>query len=143
MPRHAPPPPADATPPPAKAMTIAAQKVAKAIDRSVLREWFGNDDDGIDTLLAEFRDSTYAEHTKMLAALAAGDIAEYGQAVHRLRGAALSVGANGLARAAAVLDTAARAKDIATCRSGMPALEVQLGQMAADVPASNGATSKQ
>lgn len=104
------------------------------IDRSILGEWLGDDESAIDLLLAEFRDSIRAEYTIMIAALGRDDMSEYGQAVHRLRGAALSMGANPLARAAAVLDIAARAKDPNGCREGIPELEIRLREMVAHAP---------
>ena len=105
-----------------------------AIDRSILGEWLGDDEAAVDLLLAEFRDSIHAEYAIMIAALGRGDMSEYGQAVHRLRGAALSMGANPLARAAAVLDIAARAKDPHGCREGISELETRLREMVEHVP---------
>ncbi len=113
---------------------IRAASEEAPVDRSVLGEWLAGDNARIDSMLAEFRDSIIAEHANLRAALSEGDIAECGMAVHRIRGAALSMGAKPLARAAAAMDVAARAKDIAGCRAGIDALEWQLGQMLANVP---------
>jgi HPt (histidine-containing phosphotransfer) domain-containing protein len=84
---------------------------APAIDRSVLGEWLADDDAAIDELLAVFRDSIRAEQTRMSEVLALGDLAEFANAAHRLRGAALSMGARMLAETAGNLYAAARADD--------------------------------
>ena len=107
---------------------------AQAIDRSVLGEWLAGDDVAINELLAVFRDSIRAEQAKLLDTLAAGDLAEFASAAHRLRGAALSMGARALAEVAGELYAAARAGDASGCAGGMAELEAQVERMAAEVP---------
>ena len=126
MPSQGPPP----IPPTSSGMGSSQEP---PVDRSVLGEWVGDDHATLDSMLAEFRDSIRADHASMLAALARDDLAEYGMAIHRLRGAALSMGARPLARAAAVMDIAARAKDTAGFRAGIPDLEEQLRLLLAHV----------
>jgi HPt (histidine-containing phosphotransfer) domain-containing protein len=109
-----------------------------AIDRSVLAEWLAGDDDAINELLAVFRDSARAEQGRMGEVLALGDLDEYASAAHRLRGAALSMGARALAETAGTLYAAARARDVAACGSGMVALEKQIQNMVAEVPPATG-----
>jgi HPt (histidine-containing phosphotransfer) domain-containing protein len=107
---------------------------SSAIDRSVLGEWLAGDDAAIDELLVVFRDSVCAEQVRMREALALDDLIEYASAAHRLRGAALSMGARALADAVGTLYTAARADDRAACRIGLSVLETHVRQMVAEVP---------
>jgi HPt (histidine-containing phosphotransfer) domain-containing protein len=118
-------------------MTLGAQKSGQRgpeIDRSVLGEWLEGDDDAIDELLAVFRDSACAEQARMSEVLTKGDLTEYANAAHRLRGAALSMGARALAETAGILFAAARAMDAGACAEGMPLLATQIRAMAAEVP---------
>jgi HPt (histidine-containing phosphotransfer) domain-containing protein len=105
-----------------------------AIDRSVLGEWLGDDDAAIDELLVVFCDSVRADQTRMSETLAAGDLVEYANAAHRLRGAALAMGARALADAVGTLYAAARARNNAACRDGTPMLAAHIRQMLAEVP---------
>jgi HPt (histidine-containing phosphotransfer) domain-containing protein len=107
---------------------------APAIDRSVLGEWLADDDAAIDELLAVFRDSIRAEQVRMSEVLALGDLAEFANAAHRLRGAALSMGARMLAETAGDLYAAARADDTAACGGGMAILVTRVQLMVAEVP---------
>ena len=107
---------------------------APAIDRSVLGEWLADDDAAIDELLAVFRDSIRAEVAKMHELLADGRLDGYADAAHRLRGAALSMGARALAEFVGLLFTAARAQDTTACVNGMPILETHVRLVAAEVP---------
>jgi len=105
-----------------------------AIDRSVLGEWLAGDNDAINELLAVFRDSVRAEQVRMRDSLASGDLDEYRNAAHRLRGAALSMGARALANAAGTLEASGRARDADACALGMPELDTQVELMVAEVP---------
>ncbi len=104
------------------------------IDRTVLGEWLGNDDDGINALLAVFRDSVCAEQIRLGAVLADGDLGEFAKTAHRLRGAALAMGASSLADIAGTLNDAANGQDSATCWLGMTALDLQIRLMVAEIP---------
>lgn len=105
-----------------------------AIDRSVLGEWLADDDTAIDSLLVIFRDSAHAEYARLLDALSASDLDEYARAAHRLRGTAVSMGAPGLAAAAAAIDDAAKRRDSDACMNAMPDLAWQIRLVAAEVP---------
>jgi HPt (histidine-containing phosphotransfer) domain-containing protein len=105
-----------------------------AIDRSVLGEWLADDDAAIDELLAVFRDSICAELVKLREVLALGRLDEYADSAHRLRGAALSMGARALAEFVGVLFKAARAQDEAACANGMAILETHVQLVVAEVP---------
>jgi HPt (histidine-containing phosphotransfer) domain-containing protein len=105
-----------------------------AIDRSVLGEWLAGDDAAIDELLAVFRDSIHIEQAKMTEVLTLGDLDEYASAAHRLRGAALSMGARGLAEIAGTLYSAARSNNVIACADGMVLLDRLVQLMVAEVP---------
>src|ERR1700722_18914451 len=83
-----------------------ASRSTPAVDRSVLGEWLAGDDAAIDELLAVFRDSVIAEQSRMRDALQVGALEDYATAAHRLRGAALSMGAKVLADVAGTLSAA-------------------------------------
>src|SRR3982751_5356218 len=101
------------------AASDAGRRGNPAIDRAVLGEWLAGDDAGIDELLVVFRDSVQAEQEQMREALSIGDLDTYAAAAHRLRGAALSMGARALAEVAGTLNAAARANDAVACRNGL------------------------
>jgi HPt (histidine-containing phosphotransfer) domain-containing protein len=122
----------------AQATRFHGNQGSPAIDRSVLGEWLAGDDAAIDELLAVFRDSVQSEQAKMSEVLGLGDLEEYASAAHRLRGAALSMGARALAEAAGTLYAAARAKDPATCAGGMAFLDSLVQLMVTEVPAPSG-----
>ncbi len=105
-----------------------------AIDRSVLGEWLAGDDAAINELLAVFRDSVCAEQQNMRDALASGDLNEYANAGHRLRGAALSMGAHALADVVGTLQAAAKARDAPTCTDGMTLLQTHIERVVSEVP---------
>ncbi len=105
-----------------------------AIDRSVLGEWLSGDNTAIDEFLVVFRDSVRAELARMHDALDRGELEEFAGAAHRLRGAALSMGARALADFVGQLFAAARAQDAKACVEGMAELETQVGLMVAEVP---------
>ncbi|MGD0431342.1 MAG: Hpt domain-containing protein [Acetobacteraceae bacterium] len=105
-----------------------------AIDRSVLGEWLAGDDTAIDELLAVFRDSVFAEQERMQDALGLGDLNAYADAAHRLRGAALSMGARALAEVSGTLTAAAQARDETACRNGLSVLGTHVCLVAAEIP---------
>jgi HPt (histidine-containing phosphotransfer) domain-containing protein len=105
-----------------------------AVDRSVLGEWLAGDDTAIDELLVVFRDSVFAEQERMRDTLTAGDLDAYASAAHRLRGAALSMGARALAGVAGTLTKAAQSRDETACRDGLSMLETHICLVAAEIP---------
>lgn len=100
----------------------------------VLGEWLDGDDAAINELLAVFRDSVFAEQAKMRDALVPGGLPEYASAAHRLRGAALSMGARALAEVAGTLSAAAIAQNDDACRVGLSLLETHIRLVANEIP---------
>lgn len=68
--------------------------------------------------------------------LAQDELVQFAHAAHRLRGAALSMGARALADFAGLLFTAALAKDRNACVEGIPMLATLVRLVEAEVPAS-------
>jgi HPt (histidine-containing phosphotransfer) domain-containing protein len=109
--------------------------ISPAIDRTVLGEWLDGDDAAINGLLALFYESICAEVVRLHELLATDELNEFANAAHRVRGAALSMGARALADVAGVLFTAALAKDRNACVNGMQALTTHAQLVEAEIPA--------
>ena len=114
---------------------LAGSGPPAAIDRSVLGEWLDGDDAAINAMLAIFGESVRAEYARMAELLRMGDLPEYAKSAHRMRGAALAMGAHALAEIAGGLDAAAQEGDGARCLEGMTGLCLQLRRTMAEVPA--------
>jgi HPt (histidine-containing phosphotransfer) domain-containing protein len=115
---------------------------ARAIDRSVLGEWLAGDDAAIDEMLMVFRDSLIAEHGRMRDAVARGGLDDFASAAHRLRGAAQSMGARGVAEVAGILGAAAQARNKTACRDGLSVLETHICLVAAEIPSGGNRSSE-
>src|SRR5579864_3408371 len=113
----------------------ASPRRRPAIDRAVLGEWLDGDADAIDELLVLFHESICTELVCMRDLLAQDELVQFANAAHRLRGAALSMGARALADFAGRLFTAAQAKDRNACIDGMPMLATHVQLVEAELPA--------
>jgi CheY-like chemotaxis protein/HPt (histidine-containing phosphotransfer) domain-containing protein len=104
-----------------------------AIDLSVLASWFDNDRTAIGALLRKFRASAIEAERDISAAIDANDLAQLAVAAHRLKGAALAVGANRLGDMALSLEAAGKAGDRARCQDQLGLLAGELRDVLAEI----------
>lgn len=107
---------------------------SKAIDRSVLGEWVDGDDGAIDAMLVIFSESVCLEQNRMRAALEDNDLEQHARCAHRLRGAAMAMGAHALAGTSSILEKAARAGELSRCVTTMRELEKRIHQVMEEIP---------
>jgi HPt (histidine-containing phosphotransfer) domain-containing protein len=113
---------------------VASLSGSQAINRAVLGEWLDAEDTAINALLLLFYESIDNELVRMRDLLALEDLGQFASSAHRLRGAALSMGARSLGDFTGVLFTAALAKDLNACVNGMTELGTLVKRVEAEIP---------
>ncbi len=114
------------TPQDAASPLRALEQAPAAFDLAALRDWFGEDVGAIRAILDEFIATAQVAVEQIATAVAVSGFAAIMVAAHRVRGAALTVGARPIGNLAARLEEAARAGDAATCREAHKLLVVEL-----------------
>jgi signal transduction histidine kinase/HPt (histidine-containing phosphotransfer) domain-containing protein/ActR/RegA family two-component response regulator len=116
-------------------VTLPDEPLTPSVDRGLLRNWLGDDEAAVRSLLAEFLANARDNARDVETALSEGDMSALTFAVHKLKGGALSIGAHELQRLAAALEVAARRGDDAACRHMLGTLAHALERTAADIGA--------
>jgi len=106
-----------------------------AIDRDVLGTFYEDDRAAIAGVLGKFRQTIAASRSEIERAMDAADSAALGDAAHRLRGAALAVGATAVAEAARQLEEAATLPEDVKRRDALPPLRAALDRTEAEIDA--------
>jgi CheY-like chemotaxis protein/HPt (histidine-containing phosphotransfer) domain-containing protein len=96
-----------------------AAPVRPRIDHTALKEWVGDDPSAIAAVVKRFVESARASVEDLWAAERTGDLAALAAVAHRLKGAALTLGATSLGNIAARIEAAAKAGERAACAEAL------------------------
>lgn len=125
--------PASETSPAQPAATDTTGRGSPILDRSTLSAWMGDDHRAIRALLDKFLTTAHEVRDDIERAVAAGDLASVAAAAHKLKGAALVVGAHRVADVALKLETAGMAVDRAGCQDALGPLATETRLVASEI----------
>ncbi len=111
----------------------AAPGGSPILDRSTLSAWMGDDRAAIRSLLDKFLTTAREVRDDIERAMAAGDLASVAAAAHKLKGAALAVGARRVADVALTLETAGKTADRAGCEDALGPLANETRLVAGEI----------
>ncbi len=106
---------------------------APVLDRSTLSAWMGDDHLAIRALLDKFLATARDVRDDIERAMASGDLASVAAAAHKLKGAALAVGARRVADVALRLEIAGKAADRAGCEDALGPLANETRVVAGEI----------
>ena len=109
------------------------QAPSDVLDRSILDGWLGDDTAAVRSLLAKFRDTAIEAELALREASRRGDLAALTSAAHKLKGAALAVGAASVGHRATSLEAAANAGDWSRCRQELGPLVADIRRVVAEI----------
>ena len=110
---------------------LALPSPARAgIDRTTLRHWVGEDADAIAALVKRFIDSAQASVHDIETEVRDGDLRAAATAAHKLKGAALTLGAMTLGNIAARIETLAKAGRRAACAAALEEIGAEMRAVA-------------
>jgi HPt (histidine-containing phosphotransfer) domain-containing protein len=92
-------------------------------------EQTGGDEELLEELLTLFRDSSVADYTQLQQAVAADDAAGVVRAAHSLKGAAASLGIEGIRQLAKEMESDGRANSVAVARATVKSMGELLEQL--------------
>ena len=115
------------------AVSATATGGSPILDRSTLSAWMGDDHKAIRSLLDKFLATAREVRDDIERAMAAGDLASVAAAAHKLKGAALAIGAGRVADVALALETAGRTADRAGCEDALGPLASETRLVAAEI----------
>ena len=101
------------------------------LDVEQLDIWAGGDPNVVRDLLGTFEGELGESERDIDSSLRAGELARTARAAHRLKGAAQSIGAKAVGRAAAELEQAGKAADRQRCQDARGELAVELRKLKA------------
>jgi CheY-like chemotaxis protein/HPt (histidine-containing phosphotransfer) domain-containing protein len=118
--------------PPIQTRAMAASGSA-ILDRSTLSAWMGDDHTAIRALLDKFLATAREVRDDIERAMTSGDLASVAAFAHKLKGAALAVGARRVADVALRLESAGKAGDRAGCQDALGPLATETRLVASEI----------